>query len=180
MSRCDNMLARNMATKRQLKQLSFDDLLPKKKRDSVEGKEASWHMDHFGECSLNVHDSSDCSDEASDSESDSESNDTLNYDDNSDSFTTDHSHHANKRGIWHNSICVDQRNSNSTFTIVNNQSSVLNKSSCASLLPASSTSTRYSNNQMVPVVPSDIAASPNQSPVQPILQYPVAVIGGKR
>ena len=39
---------------------------------------------------------------------------------------------------------------------------------------------RYSNNQMVPVVPSDIAASPNQSPVQPILQYPVTVIGGKR
>ena len=182
MSRCDNMLARNMAAKRQLKQLiiSFDDLLPKKKRDSVEGKEASWHTDHFGECSLNVHDSSDCSDEPSDSESDSESNDTLNYDDNSDSFTTDHSHHANKRGIWHNSICVHQRNSNSTFTIINNQSSVLNKSSCASLLPASSTSTRYSNNQMVPVVPSDIAASPNQSPVQPNLQYPVTVIGGKR
>ena len=30
------------------------------------------------------------------------------------------------------------------------------------------------------VVPSDIAASPNESPVQPILDYPFTIIGGKR
>ena len=32
----------------------------------------------------------------------------------------------------------------------------------------------------MPVIPSDIAASPNQSPVQPILRYPATIIGGKR
>ena len=50
---------------------------------------------------------------------------------------------------------------------------MLNKSSCtdsrASLPPAS-----------MPVVSSDIAASPKQSLVQPIVHYPVTIIGGTR
>ena len=173
--------------KRQLKQLTFDyfdDLMPKKKCNDVEG---SGQMDCSGECSLYERDRrSDRRDssEDSDPESDSESNDTIydyaSDDNDSDSFT-DHGHHANESGIWHNSITVDQHSSNSTVTIVNNQSSVLtkSKSNCASLLPAS-TSTCSTKNKVIPVVPSDIAASANQSPVQPILQYPVTIVSGKR
>ena len=61
--------------KRQLKQLtfhSFSESLTKKKRDSVEDKEASGQMDSSGECSLYRqvgHDGCDYDSEESDSES---------------------------------------------------------------------------------------------------------------
>ena len=63
--------------------------------------------------------------------------DDAGIEDDSDIYTNN----TNTRGIWRDSINVDQRNSNSTVTAINNQSSVLNKSSCAdscaSSLPAS-------------------------------------------
>jgi len=47
-----------------------------------------------------------------------------------------------------------------------------------SILPSAITSTH--KNQPVLVAPSDIAIDPSQSPIQPILQYPVTIFGGKR
>ena len=73
-ARTRDNVACNMV-KQQLKQLTFHSLT-KKKRDNVEGKEASGQTDYqSGECSLYGHDS--CYRDESDSESDSDSTNTL-------------------------------------------------------------------------------------------------------
>ena len=170
-----------MASKRQLKQLTFDHFQDdiRKKRcdvsDDVGSHKGSGSMEHSGECNESNSDERKCSDE-SDPESDVTTYDYASAGNDSDCFT-DCGHHTNGSGIWHNSINIDQH-SNSNVTIVNNQSSVPTKSS---LLPPS-TSTCHgidSNSLVIPVVPSDIAASQSQSPVQPILHYPVTILGGK-
>lgn len=184
-----------MACKRQLKQLTFDDVGRKKnKRDDVairRNNELSLQMESSldsgassGECSARCSEERDESSDESDQESDddcdcftaeaSNHNEVVDVEDSDEFCSTDN--HASS-SIWHNSINIDQH-SNSSVTIINNQSSVPTKSNCASLLPAN-TST-CDKNQSIFVAPSDIAARPNQSPIQPILQYPVTILGGKR
>lgn len=178
-----------MASKRQLKQLTIDDVRKKNKRDDVaivEPMESSYETYDSGESQYSS-DECEYNDESDRPESDDDSdcftavasnhNEKVDLEDSDgfeDGFGDDH---INASSICYNdnSFSIDQHsNSTASVTIINNQSLVPNKSNCTTSLPAS-TSTCGSH-----VAPSDIAASPNQSPIQPILQYPVTIIGGKR